>query len=63
MGKYDSLTTHLEGVTRPHRMTFAAIEDLVGGLSLRHSAFHTLDHAWEMADKDLTGEDGVSDAC
>jgi len=23
---------------------------------LRHSAFHTLDHAWEMEDKDLTGE-------
>jgi hypothetical protein len=24
---------------------------------IRHSAFHTLDHAWEMEDKDLTGED------
>jgi len=23
---------------------------------LRHSAFHTLDHAWEMEDKDLTAE-------
>ncbi len=23
---------------------------------VRHSAFHTLDHAWEMEDKDLTGE-------
>jgi hypothetical protein len=23
---------------------------------LRHSAFHTMDHAWEMEDKDLTGE-------
>jgi hypothetical protein len=23
---------------------------------LRHSAYHTLDHAWEMEDKDLTGE-------
>jgi hypothetical protein len=22
---------------------------------IRHTAFHTLDHAWEMADKDLTG--------
>jgi hypothetical protein len=21
---------------------------------IRHSAFHTLDHAWEMEDKDLT---------
>ena len=21
---------------------------------VRHSAFHTMDHAWEMADKDLT---------
>ena len=62
-GKYDSLTTHLEGVTRPRRTTVAAIEDLVGGLPLRHSACHTLDHALEMADKDLTGEDGVSDAC
>ena len=26
---------------------------------IRHSAFHTLDHAWEMEDKDLTGEDGA----
>jgi hypothetical protein len=24
---------------------------------VRHSAFHTLDHAWEMEDKDLTGAD------
>jgi hypothetical protein len=24
---------------------------------IRHSAFHTLDHAWEMEDKDLLGED------
>jgi len=27
---------------------------------IRHSAFHTLDHAWEMEDKDLTGEAEVS---
>jgi hypothetical protein len=26
---------------------------------IRHSAFHTLDHAWEMEDKDLTGENGT----
>lgn len=25
---------------------------------IRHSAFHTLDHAWEMEDKDLTNEGG-----
>jgi len=25
---------------------------------IRHSAFHTLDHAWEMEDKDLTASDG-----
>jgi len=24
---------------------------------IRHSAYHTLDHAWEMEDKDLTAED------
>jgi len=24
---------------------------------IRHSAFHTLDHAWEMEDKDLTAGD------
>jgi len=23
---------------------------------VRHTAFHTMDHAWEMEDKDLTGE-------
>ena len=26
---------------------------------IRHSAFHTLDHAWEMEDKDLTSENGA----
>jgi hypothetical protein len=26
---------------------------------IRHSAFHTLDHAWEMEDKDLSGEPGA----
>jgi hypothetical protein len=26
---------------------------------IRHSAFHVLDHAWEMEDKDLTGESGA----
>jgi hypothetical protein len=25
---------------------------------VRHSAYHTMDHAWEMEDKDLTGEKG-----
>ena len=27
---------------------------------IRHSAYHTMDHAWEMEDKDLSGESGVS---
>jgi len=27
---------------------------------IRHSAFHTLDHAWEMEDKDLTPAEAVS---
>ena len=26
---------------------------------IRQSAFHTLDHAWEMEDKDLSAEDGA----
>ena len=26
---------------------------------IRHSAFHTLDHAWEMEDKDLSAQDGT----
>ena len=26
---------------------------------IRHSAFHNLDHAWEMEDKDLSGQDGA----
>jgi hypothetical protein len=25
---------------------------------IRHSAFHTLDHAWEMEDKDMSGDEG-----
>jgi hypothetical protein len=28
---------------------------------IRHTAFHTLDHAWEMEDKDLTGKDAGMD--
>src|SRR4029453_13385396 len=27
---------------------------------IRHSAYHTLDHAWEMEDKDLSAQDGAS---
>jgi hypothetical protein len=27
---------------------------------IRHSAYHTLDHAWEMEDKDLTGDGGAA---
>jgi len=26
---------------------------------IRHSAYHTLDHAWEMEDKDLSADDGA----
>jgi hypothetical protein len=26
---------------------------------IRHSAFHVMDHAWEMEDKDLSGESGI----
>jgi len=26
---------------------------------IRHSAYHTLDHAWEMEDKDLSAQDGA----
>lgn len=29
---------------------------------IRHSAFHTLDHAWEMQDKDLSAEDSARSA-
>jgi hypothetical protein len=25
---------------------------------IRHSAYHVMDHAWEMEDKDLSGESG-----
>jgi hypothetical protein len=28
---------------------------------IRHSAFHTMDHAWEMEDKDLTGEEAAEE--
>jgi hypothetical protein len=30
---------------------------------IRHTAFHTLDHAWEMEDKDLTAERAGGKAC
>jgi len=52
---------------RQHRETYvAAMRDYNAGtikgrmnswnlpFLIRHSAFHTLDHAWEMEDKDLT---------
>ena len=35
----------------PKRMRSGSLPYLI-----RHSAFHTLDHAWEMEDKDLTGD-------
>jgi hypothetical protein len=54
---------------RQHRETYAAamraynageVERRMRSWTLpfliRHSAFHTLDHAWEMEDKDLSGE-------
>jgi hypothetical protein len=56
---------------RVHRETYvAAMRDYNAGegkrmrswtlpFLIRHSAFHTLDHAWEMEDKDLTGDAGV----
>jgi hypothetical protein len=57
---------------REHRHTYVAamraynageIEKRMRSWSLpfliRHSAFHTLDHAWEMEDKDLSAEDGA----
>jgi hypothetical protein len=60
-----------EGLQR-HRQTYVAamraynageIEKRMRSWTLpyliRHSAFHTLDHAWEMEDKDLTGENGA----
>jgi hypothetical protein len=61
----------LEGL-RQHRETYLAamraynagkVEKRMRSWSLpfliRHSAFHTLDHAWEMEDKDLTGVDAA----
>jgi hypothetical protein len=57
---------------RQHRETFVAamraynageIERRMRSWNLpfliRHSAFHTLDHAWEMEDKDLSAENGT----
>jgi hypothetical protein len=56
---------------REHRKTYvAAMRDYNAGeikrmrtwtlpYLIRHSAFHTLDHAWEMEDKDLTGDGGA----
>jgi hypothetical protein len=56
---------------RDHREAFvAAMRDYNAGkvdrkmrswslpFLIRHSAFHTLDHAWEMEDKDLSGDAG-----
>ena len=38
-----------DGMTRTRSWTLQFL--------VRHSAYHVLDHAWEMEDKDLTGED------
>jgi hypothetical protein len=61
-----------EGLRR-HRETYiAAMRDYNAGriehqmrswslpFLIRHSAFHTLDHAWEMQDKDLSAPEGAS---
>ena len=37
-----------------HKMSEAITRTLP--FLIRHSAFHTLDHAWEMEDKDLSSE-------
>jgi hypothetical protein len=60
------------GGLRQHRETYVAamraynageIEKRMRSWTLpfliRHSAFHTLDHAWEMEDKDLSAENGA----
>ena len=66
----DGVALTPEGL-RQHREAFvAAMRDYNAGrvarqmrswtlpFLIRHSAFHTLDHAWEMEDKDLSGEAG-----
>ncbi len=64
---YDTLLTE-EGLNAHRDAYCAAIRALYaqGKLArtwplrylIRHTAFHTLDHAWEMEDKDLTGKAG-----
>ena len=57
-----------EGLRRHRRVYVAAMRAYNAGegprmgswtlpFLIRHSAFHTLDHAWEMEDKDLTAEE------
>ena len=56
-----------DGITAYREAYVAAMRDYNAGkvkrmrtrtlpFLIRHSAFHTLDHAWEMEDKDLSGE-------
>jgi hypothetical protein len=49
----DAMWAYQRGETH-RRMTTWTLPFLV-----RHTAFHVLDHAWEMEDKDLTGEAGA----
>ena len=44
-----AMRAHNAGVVEPKKRSWS-LQYLI-----RHSAFHTLDHAWEMEDKDLTG--------
>ncbi len=56
----DGLATHRdayrEGIRTLHREGRMAKKWPVRYL-IRHTAYHTMDHAWEMEDKDLTGTD------
>jgi len=47
----DAMRSYDRGASR--RMRTGTLAFLI-----RHSAFHTMDHAWEMEDRDLTGEAG-----
>jgi hypothetical protein len=56
------LKTHRESYCRAIR-DYHAHRQLAGKMAkwplrylIRHTAFHTLDHAWEMEDKDLTAD-------
>jgi hypothetical protein len=57
-GLIEHRRTYLEALRTANRDGMPRARSWTLPFLIRHSAYHVMDHAWEMEDKDLTGENG-----